>query len=185
MARREFYTITEAARILEIPQRRLLEMIETGELEGEQDPQSSRWKIPKQAVDEIAPAYPPPESSAEGLPEEGLPEQSTEMVLQELVDEVGNLHREIGRLRSRLDRARRAEIVERDQLLAELEQERERRRQEREQAENTLRAERERLLDEQRRERERANEIQKETNRLREELKSLRDKGSWRRLFGG
>jgi excisionase family DNA binding protein len=180
MARREFYTITEAARILEIPQRRLLEMIETGELEGEQDPQSSRWKIPKQAVGEIAPAYSPPESSAEGLPE-----RSTEVVLQELVDELGNLHREIGLLRSRLDRARRAETVERDHLLAELEQERERRRHEREQAENTLRAERDRLLDEQRRERERADELQKETNRLREELESLRDRGSWRRLFGG
>jgi excisionase family DNA binding protein len=179
MARREFYTLTEAARVLEVPQRRLLEMIETGELEGEQDPQSSRWKIPKHAVDELAPADPSPES-----PDEELPEQSTEM-FQELVDELGNLQREVGRLRHRLDRARRAEKEERELLLGELEQERERRRQEREQAENTLQAERDRLLADQRRERERADELQNEANRLREELESVRNKGSWRRLLGG
>jgi excisionase family DNA binding protein len=179
MARREFYTLTEAARVLEIPQRRLLEMLETGEMEGEQDPQSSRWRIPKHAVDERVPAGPLPES-----PTEELPEQSTEMV-QELVDELGNLQREVGRLRHRLDRARRAEVEERELLLAELERERERNRQEREQAENTRRAERDRLLEDQRRERERADELQKEVNRLQEELESVRDKGSWRRLFGG
>jgi excisionase family DNA binding protein len=180
MARKEFYTLTEAARILEIPQRRLLEMIETGELEGEQDPQSSRWKIPKHAVDELTPAESPPESHTEEIPE-----QSTEMVLQELVDELGNLHREVGRLRSRLDRAQRAEKEERELLLEEIEQERERHRQEREQAENTLRAERDRMLADQRRERERADALQKEANRLREELESVRNKGSWRRLLGG
>jgi excisionase family DNA binding protein len=179
MARREFYTLTEAARILEIPQRRLLEMIETGELEGEQDPQSSRWKIPKHAVDELVPAGPSPEG-----PTEELPEQSTEMI-QQLVDELGNLHREVGLLRNRLDRARRAEKEERELLLAELEQERERHRQRLEQAESTQRAERERLLEDQRRERDRADKLQQEANRLREELESERNRGSWRRLFGG
>jgi HAMP domain-containing protein len=106
-------------------------------------------------------------------------------MVQELVDELGNLQREVGRLRHRLDRARRAEEEERELLLAELERERERNRQEREQAETTLRAERDRLLEDQRRERERAGELQKEVNRLQEELESVRDKGSWRRLFGG
>ncbi len=172
MARREYYTLTEAARVLEVPQRRLLEMIETGELEGEQDPQSSRWKIPKHAVDERLPAEQLPES-----PAEVVKERSTEMI-QELVDELGNLQREVGRLKIRLDRARRAETEERELLLAELEQERE-------QAENTLRAERDRLLEDQSRERERAEELQREVNRLREELESARDRGSWRRLFGG
>jgi excisionase family DNA binding protein len=180
MARREFYTLTEAARILEIPQRRVLEMIETGELEGMQDPHSSRWKIPKHAVEELVPADSPPERSAEGQPE-----QSTEVVLQELVDELGTLHREVGLLRSRLDRVRRAGKEERELLLAKLEQERERHRQEREEAVNTLQAERDRLLEDQRRERERAGELQKEADRLREELESVRAKGSWRRLFGG
>jgi excisionase family DNA binding protein len=179
MARRDYYTLTEAARILEVPQRRLLEMLETGEIEGERDSQSSRWMISKHAVDELVPADPSPEGSTEELPE-----QSTEMI-QGLVGELGNLHREVGRLKNRLDRARRAEKEERELLLAELEQERERHRQEREQAESTLRAERERLLEDQRRERERADKLQEEANRLREELESERDKGSWRRLFGG
>jgi excisionase family DNA binding protein len=179
MARRDFYTLTEAARVLEVPQRRLLEMLETGELEGEQDPQSSRWKIPKHAVDELVPAGPSPEG-----PSEELPEQSTE-IIQELVDELGNLHREVGHLRNRLDRARRAEREEKELLLGELEQERERRRQELEQAENTLRAERERLLEDQRQERDRADKLREEANRLREELESERNRGSWRRLFGG
>ena len=172
MARRDFYTLTEATRVLEISQRRLLEMLETGEIEGEQDPQSSRWKIPKHAVHKLVPDGLSPEE-----PSEELSEQPTEMLL-ELVDELGNLQREVGRLRHGLDLARRAEKEEKERLLAEL-------KLEREQAESTLRAERDRLLEVQRRERERADRLQEEANRLREELESERSKGSWRRLFGG
>ena len=162
MARRDFYTLPEAARVLEIPQRRLLEKVETGEIEGEQDPQSSRWMISKHAVDELVSAGqlsagPPPE-----VPTEEFPELSTETI-RELVDELGNLHRQVGHLRSRLDRARHAEREERELLLAELEQEREKHRQERE----------------------RADKLQEEANRLREELESERNKGSLRRLFSG
>lgn len=171
MARKELYTLTEAARILDTPQRRLLEMLETGQIEAEQDPQSSRWRIPKYAVDERVSADQSPERSTERLSED-----STEMV-QELVDEMGNLQREVGRLRHRLDRARRAENEEREHLFAELESARE--------TEINLRAERDRLLEDQRREQERANELQKEANRLREELENVRNQGSWRRLFGG
>src|SRR5829696_1944733 len=157
MAGRNYYTLAETARVLEVPQRRLLEMLETGELEGEQDPQSSRWKISKHVVDAQISAG----SSPEG-PTEVFPERSTEMI-QELVDEFGNLQREVGRLRNRLNVAQRVEKEERQLLLAELEQERERHRQERE----------------------RADKLQEEANRLREELESERNKGSWRRLFTG
>jgi len=155
MPTRDFYTLPEAAQILDVPQRSLLRRLETGEIEGEQDPQSGRWKIPKQAVDERVSAESSPEDSAEES--EG---QSAEM-LRELVGEMGDVHRQIGHLRSRLDRARRAESEEREQLLAELEQEREGHR----------------------RERERADRLQEEASRLREELEKT--KGSWRRLFGG
>jgi excisionase family DNA binding protein len=157
MARRDYYTLAEAARVLEVPQRRLLEMLGTGEIEGEQDPQSSRWKISKHAVHKLVPAGQSPEG-----PTEEFPEQSPEMI-QELVDELGNLHREIGSLRNRLSLARRTEKEEKQLLLAKLEQEREGRRQERE----------------------RADKLQEEANRLREELERERNKGSWRRLFGG
>ncbi len=157
MARRDFYTLPEAARVLEVSQRRLLEMLETGDIEGEQDPHSSRWKISKHAVDDLVSADPSPEGPAE----ESL-EQSAEMI-RELIDEFGSLQREVGRLRNRLNLARRAEKEERELLLAELEQEREGHRQERE----------------------RADKLQKEANRLREKLESERNKGSWRRLFSG
>jgi len=157
MARRDFYTLPEAARVLEIPQRRLLEKVETGEIEGEQDAHSSRWMISKHAVDELISASP----SSEG-PTEEFPERSTEMI-RELADELGNLHREMGHLRNRLDRARRAEQEVRELLLAELEQEREKHRQERE----------------------RADKLQEEANRLREELENERNKGALRRLFSG
>jgi hypothetical protein len=155
MPTRDFYTLPEAAQILDAPQRSILKSLETGEIEGEQDPQSGRWKIPKQAVDERVSAESSPEDTAEDFP--GL---SAEM-LRELVDEMGDLHRLVGHLKSRLDRARRTEREEREQLLAELEQER----------------------DGHRRERERADRLHAEARRLRQDLQ--RAKGSWRRLFGG
>ena len=157
MPTRDFYTLAEAARVLEIPQRRLLEMLEAGEVVGEQDPHSSRWLISKHAVDELVSPAPSTESSAEEFPE-----RSAEMI-QELVDELGNLHREVGRLRNRLNLARLTEKEERELLLAELERERERHR----------------------KERERADKLHEEAHRLREELESERNKGSWRRLVGG
>jgi excisionase family DNA binding protein len=156
MPTRDYYTLAEAARVLEIPQRRLLEMLEAGEIEGEQDPQSSLWRISKPAVDRLVSTGPSPE----GSPEE-FPQRSTEMI-HDLVDELGSLHRELGSLRNRLNLARRAEKEERELLLGELAQEREKRREERE----------------------RADELQQEASRLREQLESERNKGSWRRLFG-
>jgi hypothetical protein len=157
MPTRDFYTLAETARVLEVPQRRLLKMLETGEIEGEQDPLSSRWKISKHAVNELVSAGPTPEG-----PTEEFPECSIEMI-EELVDELGDLHREVGRLRNRMNLARRTEKEERELLLAELDQERERHREERE----------------------RADRLQDEVNGLREELKNQQNKGSWRRLVGG
>jgi predicted nuclease with TOPRIM domain len=154
MPTRDFYTLPEAAQILEVSQRSLLQSLENGEIEGERDPQSGRWKIPKQAADERVSAESSPEDTAEAS--QGL---SAEM-LRELVDEMGDLHRLVGHLRSRLDRARRTEREEREQLLAELEQEREGHR----------------------RERERADRLHAEARRLRQDLQ--RAKGSWRRLIG-
>ncbi len=162
MARKHFYTLSEAARVLELPQCRLLEKVEAGEIEGEQDPHSSRWMISKRAVDELISSGP---SSADPSPEvstEEFPGHSIEMI-RTLVDELADVHRQVGHLRSRLDRARRTEKEEGERLLATLGQERERYRQERE----------------------RADMLQEEANRLREELESERNKGPWRRLFTG
>ena len=155
MPGRDFYTLPEAAQILDVAQRRLLEWLESGEIEGERDPQSGRWKIPKHAADERVSADASPEAATEEAPGE-----SAEMI-RELVDELGNLHRQVGHLKSRLDRARRTEREEKEQLLDELAQEREGHR----------------------RERERADRLDKEAKGLREELE--RNTGTWRRLFGG
>lgn len=170
---RDFYTLAEAAQILEVTQRRLLEMLETGELEGERDTRSSRWKIPKHAVQEWV-----PEPVAEDPSSENPALQSSDRpakTVQQLVEELGTLQRELGRTRNRLELARQAEHTEwqreREHLLAELEQERERRRQEREEAESTLQAEQERW--------------RKERDQLQVELETERTKGSWRRLLGG
>jgi hypothetical protein len=184
MARRQrdFYTLAEAAGVLEVSQRHLLEKLRTGEIEGEQDPQSSRWKIPKYSIQEHVPEPVPADPSPEATIEEfsGQPAETVE----ELVAELDTLQRELGRLRNRLDLARRTEKDERQLLLAELEQEREGRRRDREEAESTLQVERDRLLDDQRRQREHADKLQAEVNRLRQELESERNKGSWRGLFG-
>ncbi|MDQ3832928.1 MAG: hypothetical protein M3315_04715 [Actinomycetota bacterium] len=48
--RKGFYTVAEAAKVLGVGQRRILEMLETNEIEGERDPISSRWKIAKHAA---------------------------------------------------------------------------------------------------------------------------------------
>jgi hypothetical protein len=157
MPRRDFYTLPEAAQLLETAQRRLLEKLESGEIEGERDPQSGRWKVSRKAVDELVSE----EASAED-PAEESPGSSAEM-LRGLVEEFGELHRQVGHLRSRLDRARRAEKEERERLQAELEQARE----------GHLR------------EQERADKLQQEASTLREELESAREKGPLRRLLGG
>ena len=191
---KEYYTLAQAAQILGITQRRLLEMLAAREIDGEQDPQSSRWKISKDAVHEFV-----PEPLPAGQPLAG-PEDTAELppeTVQELIGELDNLQREVGRLKTRLELAQRAQNSawqeDREVLLGELEQEREERRQEREWAERTLRAEQGRLLEEQRREQERTDALQEEADRLREEVDRLREeleveqsRGSWRRrLFGG
>jgi hypothetical protein len=173
MMSRDFYTLAEAARILEVSQRRLLEMLETGEVEGERDLRSSRWKIPKPIIWELVPE-PVSDAASSGNSAARSSNQSTETVRQ-LVEELGSVQRELGRVRNRLELARKAEYTEwqeeKEHLLAELEQERERRRQEREEAQSTLQAEQERW--------------RKERDRLQEELETERNKGSWRRLLGG
>ncbi|MDP9474505.1 MAG: helix-turn-helix domain-containing protein [Actinomycetota bacterium] len=62
-----FRTPAEAARILHVPLRRVLEWLAAGEIEAEQDPVSGRWMIPqsflkgsdpaKQTEEEMAWAY--------------------------------------------------------------------------------------------------------------------------------
>ena len=49
-------TPAEAARILHVPLRRVLEWLAAGEIEAEQDPVSGRWSIPESALRGSEPA---------------------------------------------------------------------------------------------------------------------------------
>lgn len=49
--REGFRTPAEAARILHVPLRRVLEWLTAGEIEAEQDPVSGRWRIPEAALE--------------------------------------------------------------------------------------------------------------------------------------
>jgi excisionase family DNA binding protein len=69
-ARKGFYTVSEAAKVLGVGQRRVLEMLETKEIEGERDPASSRWRIPKRAIHGLAPGEPPDSTKEPPLSEE-------------------------------------------------------------------------------------------------------------------
>ncbi len=55
-AQGDFHTPSEAARILHVPQRRVLEWLAAGEIEAEKDPVSGRWKIPKGSLAGSGPA---------------------------------------------------------------------------------------------------------------------------------
>ena len=46
----DFYTPLEAARILGVSHRRILERLTAGEIEAELDPHTGRWRIPKGSV---------------------------------------------------------------------------------------------------------------------------------------
>ncbi len=184
---KDFYTLPEAAQVLGVTQRHLLEMLAAKEIEGEQDPNSGRWKISGHAVHEVVPELLPTDQPLGG-PQEDTTELPTETV-QQLIGELDDLQKELGGLKRRLEFLQRAQTTawqkERELLLGELEQEREERRREREEAESTLQAERNRLLEDQRREHERADELREEADRLREDLETERSKGSWkRRLLG-
>ena len=51
-----FHTPAEAARILHVPLRRVLEWLAAGEIEAERDPVSGRWSIPDSALKGSEPA---------------------------------------------------------------------------------------------------------------------------------
>ncbi len=129
------YTPPEAARILRLSRRRVTQMLGAGELEGHQDPESGRWRIPQRVVHE----------RLKDRPARGRPDKSHERLAEgreeaaELRDRVEDLQRELGRLEGRLELTEVAESTIREQL------ERERARADR--LEEELREARERLED--------------------------------------
>ena len=47
---RDFYTPSEVAKILGVPNRRIFEWLDAGEIEAERDPLTGRWRIPKDSL---------------------------------------------------------------------------------------------------------------------------------------
>ena len=128
----ETYSPVEASRVLSrsgrsISERRIRQMLQAGELEGEQT-EGGRWRIPRRVVHRLLTERREREqlrTEPESLP--GAPES-----VRELMDRVAALERERGRLEGRLELTEQTESTtraERDRLIAELEAERAERRQ--------------------------------------------------------
>jgi hypothetical protein len=153
------YTPPQAARILKLTRQRITQMLQAGELEGMQDPDTGRWKIPQRAIHaRLADRPARPRSEGRGTSQASRQEAPhSPEAASELVEEVRALERALGRLEGRLELTEQAESTLREQL----ERERERADAERERAES---------------ERERGEELARQLEEAR--------KSWWRKLFG-
>jgi chromosome segregation ATPase len=117
--------------------------------------------------------------------------ESDSLSVSEWLGRVEVLQRELGRLEGRLEITERAESTvkeERDRLLRELEEERQQHLNDvqRERAERLESQERAERLEQERAQLEAEHRrAEEEAATLREELEAERDKGFWRRVFGG
>jgi excisionase family DNA binding protein len=168
--RQEYYTVSEAAKILGISARRVRQIAQDGKVDGVRT--DDGWKLFRYSVHGFR------DHRADQAPSRGAREQSSEA--REWMERVHTLERELGRLEGRLELTERTESTmreERQRLLEDLDRERERAAQEQARTEEVQRDAEQSI-----REREEAEE---EARRLREELEAERSKGFWRRLFGG
>ena len=168
--RQEYYTVSEAAKVLDISERRVRQIAQDGKVDGVRT--EDGWKLFRFSVHTFR------DRRAEQAPARGAREPTSEA--REWIERVTALERELGRVEGRLELTERAESTmreERERLLEDLDRERERAAQEQARAEEVQR-DSEQFI----RQRE---EAQEEARRLREELEAERSKGFWRRLFGG
>jgi excisionase family DNA binding protein len=171
--RQEYYTVSEAAKVLDISERRVRQIAQDGKVAGVRS--EDGWKLFRYSVHgfrDRREAQNPVRAVRAGR------EPSSEA--REWIERVTLLERELGRLEGRLELTERAESTmreERERLLEDLARERERAAQEQEKADEIQRNAEQFV-----RERE---EAQEEAERLRTELEAERSKGFWRRLFGG
>lgn len=122
----DYYTPPQAARILRLSRQRITQMLQSGEMEGKQDPKSGRWKIPQRVVHARLKDRPARDRSDGGGPR-NEPEGSQR--LGELELEVRDLSYRLGRSEARLELTEKTESTvraERDRLLENLERERRR-----------------------------------------------------------
>ena len=167
--REDTYTTAEVARMLQKSTRRVLQMLETGELEGDKN-DAGRWRIPQRAVRELLPAQPARNGSPTGSERSSkAAEGAVELRLR-----IEALQRELGRLEGRLELTGVAESTLREQL-----------QRERERADR-LEAERDRLLPDLLRQRDLANAERERAERFEAELReALEARRGWLRRFFG
>jgi excisionase family DNA binding protein len=189
--RQEYYTVSEAAKVLDISERRVRQIAQDGKVEGVRSAEG--WKLFRYSVHDFRDRK---EAQNPVRAVRGGREPSSEA--REWIERVTALERELGRLEGRLELTERAESSmreERERLLEDLARERERATQEQEKAEETQR-DAEQFIREREEAQEEARRLQEERDRLlaeaaeearvlREELEAERSKGFWRRLFGG
>jgi excisionase family DNA binding protein len=130
MESEETYTVGQAAKILKLTQARLYQLLGAGELEGYQDSESNRWRIPKRAVHALMEER--PERRSGSTSEETQPDSSERSIgrVIELENRLMTVHQTLGRMEGRLELTEKTESTlreERDRLLRDLEREREER----------------------------------------------------------
>jgi hypothetical protein len=204
----EHYSPAEAARILPLTPHRVRQMLNAGDLEGEQESgeKEGRWRIPKRAVHALLEERPAhrrrvARRRAGSTANSGEVAGPSEREL-ELEEELKTLNREMGRLELteltestlRAERERLLEDLEREKRRAESEGERAGQLEERlelsARAESSLRVERGRLSGDLTQEKEWADQreeqllrAQHDAQRLAADLDARRRRGFWSRLF--
>ena len=100
---RDFYTPSEVAHILRVPQHRVLELLDAGQIEAERDPRTGRWRVPKASLN-ASETERLTELLTEGEDELRARMQTTEEALSALEERARALRKERDRLTEERDR---------------------------------------------------------------------------------
>lgn len=103
----DYYSAADAARILKVSKRRVLQLLQEGELEGEQN-ESGRWRVAMHSVHAAKEAR-----SQQEIPREAATSPPDAL---EWIERANNLQRELGRLEGRMELSDRTESTLREQL---------------------------------------------------------------------
>ena len=119
MSEGDYYTVSQAARVLKVTPGRIRQMLGSGELIGEKD-DNGRWRIPAHLIHDRPR---PPRVEREPASQETPPEPSeSSLTASELLERVAALERALGHEQG----ARELEAVARSTLEEQLQRERER-----------------------------------------------------------
>jgi Helix-turn-helix domain len=108
----DYYSAADAARILKISKRRVLQLLQEGELEGQQD-ESGRWRVAMHSVHAAKETR-----NQQEMPREAATSSSDAL---EWIERVNILERELGRLEGHLELSERTESTLQESLQRERE----------------------------------------------------------------